>query len=359
MKRVPTAEHGQTERITVDGNTVVEDTGTADRDKRVLLVDDDPVVLDILGTGLSRAGYTVDTCAEGRAALRGYQDATPDIAVVDVGLPDMSGTDLARELLLTEYRPILILSNYNDQEIVRRAITSGVVGYLVKPLTVEQLIPSLETSLSRHQARSERVACHLCGERVSTRHLAGLIDRFPFALLIVDEHHHPIYRNARARHLITERVLRLDPAGRLRAGGERDALVSVLDQALGKAASGQLGAARLDAEAPRRLHAWAAPLGGDISGDGEGLAAVAVFDGDHFRHYPWQVMQALYGLTRKETQLVNGLLQGQTLDEYCDANFVTANTARTHLKSIYRKTDTNRQSDVVRLFSAMFVPEES
>lgn len=339
------------------GPTALENTETRGRDKRVLLVDDDPVVLDILGTGLSRAGYAVDTCAEAEAALSWYRDTTPDIAVVDVGLPDMSGTDLARELLRAEYRPVLILSNYKDQEIVRRAITSGVVGYLVKPLTVEQLIPSLETSLSRHDARGERVAAHLCGERVSNRHLTDLIDRFPFALLIVDEHHHPIYRNTEARRLLNERVLRLDPAGRLRSGAERDDLVPVLDRALAKAGPGELRAVKLNGDEQQRLHAWAAPLGGETGDDGDGLAAVAVFDGDHARHYPWHVTQALYGLTHKETQLINGLLQGQTLDDYCEANFVTGNTARTHLKSIYRKTSTNRQSEVVRLFATMFIPD--
>lgn len=349
------SDRGERREERQTGTSTLENTGTRDRDKRVLLVDDDPVVLDILGTGLSRAGYAVDTCAEAGAALSWYRDTTPDIAVVDVGLPDMSGTDLARELLRAEYRPVLILSNYNDEEIVRRAITSGVVGYLVKPLTVEQLIPSLETSLSRHDARGERVAAHLCGERVSNRHLTGLIDRFPFALLIVDEHHHPIYRNAEARRLLNERVLRMDPAGRLRSGTDRDALVPVLNRALDKAGPGELRAVKLDADESRRLHAWAAPLEGEAGDDG--LAAVAVFDGDHVRRYPWQVTQALYGLTRKETQLINGLLQGQTLDDYCETNFVTANTARTHLKSIYRKTGTNRQSEVVRLFATMFVPD--
>jgi len=339
--------------------TVLEHRGGYSKDKRVLVVDDDPVVLDVLGTGLGQAGYAVDTCAEAGAAIASYRDATPDIAVLDIGLPDMSGTELAQRLLRDEYRPILILSNYNDQTVVREAITAGVVGYLVKPLSVEQLIPSLETSLSRHQARNARVASHLGGEHVATGHLARLIDRFPFALLIVDERQHPIYRNAAARRLLDEQVLTIDPAGRLRAGIRHKSLAPVLDQALGKGAAGRLGAVRLDEDARRRLHAWAAPLGGEPGDDEEGLAAVAVFDGARFRQYSWQVMQALYGLTRKETQLINGLMKGQSLEEYCEASFVTANTARTHLKSVFQKTGTNRQSELVRLFASMFAPESS
>lgn len=335
----------------------METTGTRVKDARVLLVDDDPVILELLSTGLTRAGYAVDACAEARDALERYQALPPDVAVLDVGLPDMSGTDLARELLRSEYRPIVILSNHNELDVVRRAITSGVVGYLVKPLSVEQLIPSLETSLSRHREFRERIASHVGGGAAATEHVAEVMDRFPFALLIVDEQHRPVYRNARARELLEVNVLNIDPAGRLRAASNGGGFVPVLDQALGKTPPQQWGAALLADHHTRRLHAWAAPLSGGPGNDGERLAAVAVFENDRANTYGWDVLKALYGLTRKETRLVNGLLGGQSLEEYCDANFITANTVRTHLKSIYRKTGTNRQAELVRLFSSMFMPE--
>lgn len=322
-----------------------------------MLVDDDPVILEILSTGLTEAGYRVDACAEANCALERYRESTPDVAVLDVGLPDMPGTELARQLLRADYRPILILSSHKDLEIVQQAITSGVVGYLVKPLSVDQLIPSLETSLSHHRIRREHVASHLGSDAVSSSHLAEVMDRFPFGLLIVDESHHPIYRNARARGLLEDDVLNIDPAGRLRARTNCERFVPVLEQALGRITPGQPGAVLLDDRPTRRLHAWAAPLGGAADRKGEKLAAVAVFDTGRGRSYTWDALKTLYGLTRKEAGLVNGLLQGQTLEDYCSTHFVTANTARTHLKSIYRKTDTNRQSELVRLFSSMFMPE--
>lgn len=329
---------------------------TGKRDVRVMVVDDDPVVLNLLSCGLTSAGYLVDTCAEAGCALERYRSCTPDIAVLDVGLPDMSGTELARELLRAEYRPLLILSNHNDQEIVRQAITSGVVGYLVKPLSVEQLIPSLETSLSRHDRRGEHVASHLGCEDVTREHLAAVMDGFPFALLIIDEHRHPIYRNAAARRLLDEGILDIDPAGRLRSRGSAREFASVLDGALGRSAAPRSGAVVLDERPTRRLHAWGSSLGSGTGGGEETLAAVAVFNTQSGNTYAWEALNALYGLTRKETAVVNGLLQGLSPEEYCSANFVTANTVRTHLKSIYRKTGTNRQSEVVRLFASMFAP---
>lgn len=334
----------------------MEETGLGETDTRVLLVDDDPVILDIMATGLARAGYRVDTCAEAGGALQRYHESTPDVAVLDVGLPDMPGTELAKELLRAEYRPILILSNHNDLKIVKQAITSGVVGYLVKPLSVDQLIPSLETSLSRYRQRRRDIAAHL-GGAVSREQLGQVMDSFPFALLIVDENHHPIYRNACARQLLDEQVLNMDPAGRLRSRANSERLVPVLDLGLGKTAAAEPGAVLLEEGPARRLHAWAAPLRAAADGTDDSLAAVVVFDTERGPEYTWEALRTLYGLTRKESHMVNGLLQGQSLDDYCAANFVTANTARSHLKSIYRKTGTNRQSEVVRLFGSMFMPQ--
>lgn len=330
----------------------MEHTDKQDTPTRVLLVDDDPVILDIMATGLDQAGYRVETCADAAGAVSRYGQERPDVAVLDVGLPDMPGTELARELLHAEYRPILILSNYDDREIVRQAITSGVVGYLVKPVSVAQLIPSLETSVSRHRQYARQVAAQL-GDGAHAP-LGEVLDRFPFALLIVDAHHHPIYRNSAARRLLAEGLLGIDPAGRLRARRHSERLIPLMDQALDRRAAPP--AALLDDDPTRRLHAFAAPLGGAGEPADAPLAALVVFDSAHAARYGWDALKALYGLTRKETALVNGLLQGLSLDEYCAANFVSANTARTHLKSVYLKTGTHRQAELVRLFAAMFPP---
>lgn len=325
----------------------------------MLLVDDDPVILDIMTHGLAEAGYRVDACSEAEEALHSYRRSAPDVAVLDVGLPDMPGTDLARELLRAEYRPILILSHHNDLDIVEQAISSGVVGYLVKPLSVEQLIPSLETSLSRDQKRCAHIASHITGDPASREHLARVMDRVPFALLVVDRSHHPIYRNADARRLLDERILDIDPAGRLRSRCRGDGLAPLIDRALDPRQSTQPGAALLEDGASRRLHAWAAPLGGGTSTVDESLAALIVFDSGLDRAYTWEALRTLYGLTPKETAIVNALLQGQSIDDYCASSFVSANTARTHLKSVYRKTGTNRQAELVRLFASMFMPLEA
>src|SRR3990167_2096034 len=116
---------------------------------RILLVDDDRLVLATLNQGLSKMGYTVTTCDNGPDALESYRNNPPDLVVLDVRMPGMSGLETARAMLESAYRPILMLSAYDDQAIVKEAVTMGVAGYLVKPIEANQMAPSIEAALAR------------------------------------------------------------------------------------------------------------------------------------------------------------------------------------------------------------------
>mgnify|MGYP001568686961 CR=1 FL=1 len=123
---------------------------TAENSKvHLLLVDDDRLVLATLKQGLSKMGYTVTTCDNGPDALESYRNNPPDLVVLDVRMPGMSGLETARAMLESAYRPILMLSAYDDQAIVKEAVTMGVAGYLVKPIEANQMAPSIEAALAR------------------------------------------------------------------------------------------------------------------------------------------------------------------------------------------------------------------
>ena len=73
---------------------------------------------------------------------------------------------------------------------------------------------------------------------------------------------------------------------------------------------------------------------------------------------PVEALRALYGLTQAEARLTCGLLKGERLEDYAERSGISMNTARTHLKSVFAKTDTNRQAELVRLLSrALHCPE--
>ncbi|MCB1770137.1 MAG: response regulator [Candidatus Competibacteraceae bacterium] len=118
---------------------------------RILLVDDDRLILSTLGNGLHQAGYTVTKAGYGETALALTQHHPHDLAILDIRLPDMSGIELARQLWDAYHLPALFLSAYSDKKMVKDAINEGGLSYLVKPVDMPQLIPAIETALARSQ----------------------------------------------------------------------------------------------------------------------------------------------------------------------------------------------------------------
>ena len=116
---------------------------------RILIVDDDRLVLATLGKGLRDAGYAVSEASDSAAALEQIAAHRPDLAILDIRMPDMLGTRLAERLAAEHAVPFMFLSAYGDPELIERASEIGALGYLVKPLDVPQIIPSIEAALAR------------------------------------------------------------------------------------------------------------------------------------------------------------------------------------------------------------------
>ena len=117
--------------------------------RRIMLVDDDRVILSTLSKGLEQAGYDISQAVSGAEALKIIDIDKPDLAVLDVRMPHMSGIDLARHLRDNTSVPFMFLSAYSSLEGVKQAAESGAVGYLVKPIDTTQMIPALEAALAR------------------------------------------------------------------------------------------------------------------------------------------------------------------------------------------------------------------
>ena len=116
--------------------------------RHILVVDDDRLVLAALTEGLRGAGYRVTGVTSGEDALTNAGREAPDLALLDVRMPGMSGIELGGKLR-EQAIPFLFLSAYGDEEIVRQAADEGALGYLVKPLDIQQIVPSIEAALTR------------------------------------------------------------------------------------------------------------------------------------------------------------------------------------------------------------------
>jgi two-component system, OmpR family, KDP operon response regulator KdpE len=116
---------------------------------RVLVVDDEPQILRALQTNLRGAGYEVDTAATAEAALATAAMRPPDAVILDLVLPDGSGTEVCRELRKWSSAPVLLLSVVGDETEKVAALDAGADDYIQKPFGIEELLARLRAVLRR------------------------------------------------------------------------------------------------------------------------------------------------------------------------------------------------------------------
>ena len=117
----------------------------------ILLVDDDPLLLDYLKTVLEHAGYATVAAGSAAEALQRVAEREADIALalLDISMPGMSGLDLARRLKDHTSVAFMFLSSVDDAETARQAASHGAVGFVVKPVDAARLLPAFESALAR------------------------------------------------------------------------------------------------------------------------------------------------------------------------------------------------------------------
>jgi len=115
----------------------------------LLVVDDDALVLATLADGLRDAGYNVVEASSGEEALALANKNEIDLAILDIRMPGMSGIEAARSLYDNRGIPFLFLSAFNDTATVSSAISEGALGYLLKPIDVDHMLPTIQTALTR------------------------------------------------------------------------------------------------------------------------------------------------------------------------------------------------------------------
>ncbi|MET0858675.1 MAG: response regulator [Telluria sp.] len=115
----------------------------------ILLVDDDKLLLHFLAEVLGHAGYETVAAASAAEAIRQVQAREPDLALLDITMPGMSGLELARHLHENTSVPFMFLSATGDVETGKQAATYGAVGFVVKPVDAARLLPAFEAGLAR------------------------------------------------------------------------------------------------------------------------------------------------------------------------------------------------------------------
>jgi len=121
-----------------------------------LIAEDETLIRLDLRAQLEEAGYEV--CGEARNGEEAVELAhalRPDAVLLDVKMPGLDGVDAARRINADRPVPIVLVTAYDDRELVARAADAGVFGYLVKPYRSNELAPAIETAIARHRELAE------------------------------------------------------------------------------------------------------------------------------------------------------------------------------------------------------------
>ncbi len=152
---------------------------------RLLVVDDEPNIIELLCAALRFAGFTVGSAMTGASALRAAQENQPDLMLLDVMLPDMDGFEVVRRLRAGgDAPPVLFLTAREGTEDKVRGLTLGGDDYITKPFSLEEVIARIYAVLRRTTGASP-----------------GAPARMQVADLVLDEDTHEVWRGEDLVHV--------------------------------------------------------------------------------------------------------------------------------------------------------------
>ena len=125
--------------------------------KRVLVVDDDPRILNLVSLNFEARGYEVLTFSSGSLALRELDGFCPEIVILDIWLPGVDGIELLRRIRCTSQVPIMMLSGREEVVVKMEALNLGADDYLTKPFSVDELLARVQAILRRSAGVSSQV----------------------------------------------------------------------------------------------------------------------------------------------------------------------------------------------------------
>ena len=116
---------------------------------QILIADDDRVVRVTFAKSLRSFNYDVFEASNGSEAVQIGCDKNPDLAILDYQMPDLNGVETAKCLMDKANISSMFLSAYSDDEFVDQATSAGALGYLIKPIDVQHVLPTIESALKR------------------------------------------------------------------------------------------------------------------------------------------------------------------------------------------------------------------
>lgn len=128
---------------------------------RILIVDDEDNVRRMLTTAFSLQGHETHCASNGEEALQRFADATPDVVLMDIRMPEMNGIDALKVMRTQQPRiPVILMTAYAEVETAVEALRSGAFDYVIKPFDLDELNLLIQRALQLQAMKQEIRSLH-------------------------------------------------------------------------------------------------------------------------------------------------------------------------------------------------------
>jgi DNA-binding NtrC family response regulator len=152
-----------------------EEKRVENKDVRILVVDDEPMMADSLRQNFIEEGYSVDTAATGAAAIELFDQGGHHLAICDLQLPDMDGLEVMRHM--KDARPtteVIVVTGYGSVQTAVEATKAGAFYFVEKPFDFEELLPLAEKALERRELWLRQSTCDGNCQRVPSTSISSV-----------------------------------------------------------------------------------------------------------------------------------------------------------------------------------------
>jgi len=332
--------------------------------KTILCVEDEDDLRGDIAEELEAASYHVLQAANGSEALSLLEKHRPDLVLCDITMPGLGGYDVLkalREQGTMSDVPFIFLTALAERNDVLTGKQAGADDYLVKPIDYEILLATIAARLdqvtrvqtnavTRAEESWQEILKSSKGRTVDALYKATFaFDRFLVGVVIVDENGAIRVMNKEAQRILAEDDGLVASQGVLKGAATKQN--SKLYSAIGKAFEEET----LDEIVSFPRNSGGRPYlvliqGQRFSAEERPEAVVLlVIDTEQRAKVSGDTLVRLYNLTPSETRVALMLIDGKRLDQIAEELEVAQTTVVFHLKNLFRKTDTNRQADLVRV----------
>ena len=337
----------------------------------ILCVEDEAELRVDLAEELEAAGYAVVQAGDGREALAVLAERAPDLVLCDITMPGMDGFEVLHRMRAERPDladiPFVFLTALADRADMLAGREAGADDYLVKPIDFDLMLATIASRLRQVDRMRQKSTREIEEARAAFAGLANpgpgraaapgseaaaqALNHVALGVLLLDGEGEVSFANRTANDILAERDGLSLSNRRLRGATaeQSKALREMIEAVRARPHSPESAALSLPRPSGGRPLAILACALGESP---EAGVALFVSDAEKRPRLPAEVAQRLYGLTPAEVRLALALAEGQRLDEIAAESGLSRNTLASTLRSIFRKTETDRQADLVSLFLA-------